>query len=125
MGNLFTRHLSLEVCCLVWDSYLVGGTEEEGILIVVSLIMLEWLEPHLYGRLDEALNYLGQPNSLPLDQLKARLPVPLTRPSPLPKLVRVINPTNNSSAEERLAPLQLPKPAVEAIKSLRLALLGP
>jgi len=74
IGNLFAKHLNLEVCCYVWDRYLVSGVNSEDLLFNVALIMLGFLEPHLYGRLDEALATLSQLIPVSLDYLCVRLP---------------------------------------------------
>lgn len=85
--TLFTKHLDFDVCCYVWDCYIVMGERGEEILLEVALVMLGWLEPHLYGRLDEALDYLGQPVCLTLDYLVARFPGCSPKPSSLAAVV--------------------------------------
>lgn len=73
--------------------------------------MLGWLEPHLYGRLDEALGYLGQNVPLTLDYLIARMPNDSSGSKPLA--------SGKSSAAPSLE-FSLPKSVLDALKEARL-----
>ncbi|KAJ9070963.1 hypothetical protein DSO57_1002179 [Entomophthora muscae] len=110
IANLYTKHLSLEVCCHIWDLYLVAGDKGDEILFIVALVMLGWLEPHLYGRLDEALGYLGQPVPLTLDYLIARLP---SNSNSQNSLAAVISTSTSSMS------FSLPKSVVNGLKEAR------
>jgi hypothetical protein len=53
--NLYSYTLPVELLSFLWDNYFLFNSR---ILYKIGLLILETLEPFLYGRLDESLPYL-------------------------------------------------------------------